>query len=194
MPHGRRGLALACALLAACSAAHPVPPAFADLLAEAPEDQPARLWLQGDQLVGAAVAVGPGAVPPDVRTAIPAVVRGELLFQGREWGRRGSGFRIDKRYTIGAVEHRCSALIARDGTVLERSHTVPLPEVPQEVLAAALSVGPQVDEARMVSGPLREEYWECTVRDRIGHTHIATIGLDGRLRGTVRRVQARIDV
>jgi hypothetical protein len=172
-----------------------VPPAFASLLAEAPEDHPARLWFQGDQLVGAAVAVGPGALPPPVRTTIDAVApRGELTFQGREWSRRGSGFRIDKHYTIGTVEHSRSALIARDGTVLERSHTVPLPEVPHDVLAAAMSVGTDVVEARIVSGTLHEEYWECTVHDRIGHTHVATIGLDGRLRGTVRRVQARIDV
>jgi hypothetical protein len=130
-----------------------------------------------------------------VRTAIDAVApRGDLVFQGSEWGRRGSGYRIEKHYTNGSAQHSRSALIATDGTVLERSHSVPLPEVPQDVLAAAMSVAPNVVEARIVSGPRREEYWECTVHDRIGRTHVATIALDGRLLRTVRRVTARLDV
>ena len=172
-----------------------MPPDLASLLAEAPEDSPARLWLDGDQVVGAAIALGPGALPQEVRTAIDATApRGDLVFQGREWGRRGAGFRIDKHYFLAEFEHTRSALIATDGTVLERSHSVPLPEVPQDVLAAAMSVGPKVVEARIVSGPRREEYWECTVNDRLGRTLVATIALDGRLLRTVRRVNARLDV
>jgi hypothetical protein len=182
-------------MTAACSAGPPVPPDLSRLLAETPEDSPARLWLDGDRVVGVAFALGPGVLPPEVRTAIDAVApRGDLVFQGSEWGRRGSGYRIEKHYANGAVEHTRSALIATDGTVLERSHSVPLPEVPQDVLGAAMSVGPHVVEARIVSGPHREEYWECTVNDRIGHTHVATISLDGRLLRTVRRVQARVHV
>jgi len=200
MTHRRHRLALGCAMALAACAAAPISPALAHLLAEAPEDSTARLWIEGDHLVGAAVGLGPGSLPAAVRTTIDAVApRGEMRFQGREWGPRGTGYRIDKYYAAevipgGAHEHTRSALVAPNGDVLERSHSVPLAKAPGSVLAAALQVGPHVEEVRIVSGPLREEYWECTVRDRIGRTFVATIGLDGRLLRTVRRVPARIDV
>ncbi|MCA8974883.1 MAG: hypothetical protein KDC98_09175 [Planctomycetes bacterium] len=183
------------AVLAGCSTTAPVPDGLARLMTEAPEDTPARLLLTGNSLTGAAVASGPGSLPRAVRTAIDAVApHGETTFQGREWGSRGEGFRIEKRYRQGAEERLASALIADDGRVLERAHSVPLGEVPQPILGAALGVGPEIERAMIVSGPEREEYWQCTVGDRIGRTFVARITLDGVLLQVRRRVTARIDV
>lgn len=190
----RRSALGAALALGACAAPAPLPHAFVRLLAETPEDQPARLTVAGDTVVAAAVATGPGSLPPAVRTTLSAVAPGgELVFQGREWGPRGTGFRIDKHYREGAVEHSRSALIAQDGAVLERAHTVPLADVPHAVLATALQAGPHVQQAWIVSGPRVEECWRCVVRDRLGHTHVVTVGLDGAHLGTVRRVTARLD-
>lgn len=185
-------IALGCLFgLAACATRNGVPKGFAALLADSPETSPARLWLDGDTIVGAAVALGPGALPAAVRLSLDAVApRGELVFQGREWGPRGEGFRIDKHYRIDGEEHDRSALIAADGTVLERSHSVPVPKAPQDVLAAAMQFGTQIVEVHIVSGPEHEEYWHCVVQDRLGHTFVATVDLDARLLGGVRRVQA----
>ena len=170
-----------------------MPDSFSSLLAEAPEGSQARLWLEGGQIAAAAVPVGPGSLPPAVRTTIDAVAPGgELLFQGREWGPRGEGFRVEKNYREGTAHVR-SALIAPDGSVLERAHSVPIPEVPQHVLATALGKGTRIDEASIVSGPLREEYWSLVVHDRGGRTFVVEIDLDGRLRRTLRRVAARVD-
>jgi hypothetical protein len=186
-------LTTALALLAACSASRGVPAGFAEALAEAPEDAAARLVLEGDRITTAAAGVGRTALPEAVRTTIEAVApRGELLFAGLEWGPRGEGFRVDKRYTHG-TPHVRTVLVAPDGRVLERGHSVPIAQVPQAVLAIALRMAPLVDEAMIVSGAEVEEFWRCTVRDRAGRTFVATVGLDGRLLGRARRLRAQVD-
>ncbi len=180
--------------VAACSTAAPVPESLQALVDESPEGMPARFAIDGNRIIASAVAIGPGALPAVVRTTIDAVAPGgEVLFQGREWGPRGAGFRVEKRYRDGAKEHVRSVLVAADGRVLERAHSVPIGEVPQHVLAAAMRVGSMVDEARIVSGPEREEHWSLVVRDRLGRTFVVTIGLDGRSIGSCRRVVARVD-
>jgi len=134
-------------------------------------------------------------MPPEVRTTLDAIAPGgELLFQGREWGPRGRGFRIEKRYRGNGEEHVRSVLIGEDGSVLERAHSVPLTQVPPNVLGAALRTGPHVDEARIVSGPEREEYWSCTIRTRIGRTFVVDVDLDGRVLRTTRRIDAHLDL
>ncbi len=189
----RPNASLAFLALAACAAAS-IPADLTAHLADAPVDTPTRLWLDGDRIVAAAVAVGPGVLPPEVRVTADAVApRGELLFYGREWSERGEGFRIEKRYRDVGAEHVRSVLIAADGSVLERAHTVPLAKVPQHVLVAALRVGPEVVEARIVSGRTEEEYWTCVCRNRIGRTFVADIDLDGRLLRTRRRVDASVE-
>ena len=189
--HAAMGVLLA---LAACATDARLPADLAARFAEAPADASGRLWLEGDRIAAAAIAVGPGALPPAVRTTIDAVApRGELVFQGREWSSRGEGFRIEKRYRENGNEHTRSVLVADDGRVLERSHSVPIAEVPQDVLAVALQRGHQVDEARIVSGAEREEHWSCTVTNRMGWSFVVDIGLDRALLRTRRRVQVRLE-
>lgn len=179
---------LACA---ACSTAGAIPADLARLLAEAPPAATARLWLDGDRIVGAAVPTGPGDLPAGVRTMVDAVVpRGELEFQGREWSARGEGYRIDKRYS---AEDRRSVLISPAGTVLERDHTVAIADVPQHVLASALRIGSHIDEVRIVSGPEHEENWSLVLHDRSGRVFVAEITFDGRVLRSRRRVDARVD-
>jgi hypothetical protein len=177
---------------AACSTSGHVAPELSRLLADAPSDVPARLWLAGDRIVAAAAPLGPGVMPPAVRTTVDAIAPGgALVFAGREWGPRGDGFRVDKRYA--EPDHQRSVLVALDGAVLERAHTVPLPDVPQHVLATALRTGPHVDEAWIVSGPETEEHWTFVVRDRGGRTFAVRVGLAGEPRGRLRRTSARVD-
>jgi len=188
-------MALLGTVLAACTASPDVPPDVARRLQQAPDDAPARLLLEGNQLRAAAVPLGPYEMPAAIRSTIDAIApSGETTFAGREWGPRGEGYRIEKRYLDGGTEHVRTALIAEDGTVLERAHSVRLDEAPESVLATALQTGPLVTLAMVVSGPNREEYWRCTVRDRIGRTFVVTIELDGGLRSVTRQISARVDV
>src|SRR5262245_23048142 len=90
------------ALAGAC-AGPGLPAGFAAAAANAPQDWPVRLWLDGDHVVAAAAGVGPGGLPQAVRTTIDAVAPGgELQFAGREWSAAGEGYRVDKRYVDGA--------------------------------------------------------------------------------------------
>ncbi|MGE3171408.1 MAG: hypothetical protein AB7O97_02205 [Planctomycetota bacterium] len=184
--------AAALALPAAC-AGPALPRGFVAAAAEAPEDMPARLWLDGDAVTAAACGVGPGGLPAPVRSAVEAVTPGgETVFVGREWGPAGDGYRVDKRYADGPDEQFRSALIAPDGAVLERSHSVPLLQVPPAVLTAAAAVGRDVQRCEIVSGPEREQGWRALVVDGGGRTFALGIGLDGRLRTRHRLVSARI--
>jgi hypothetical protein len=176
----------------ACAARSAVPTALAAELAESPPAAEARLWLAGDRIVAAAIPLGPGWLTPTVQTTLRAVAPdGETTFTAREYGPRGTGLRIEKHYTEPA--HDRSVLIGEDGAVLERAHTWPIPEVPQDVLATALRTGPKITTAWIVSGPTAEEYWDLVVQDRDGQTIVVRIGLDGRELARSRRGRARID-
>jgi hypothetical protein len=178
--------------LAACAGAG-LPPGFAAAAANAPEDWPLRLWLDGDHVVAAAAGVGPGGLPQAVRTSIDAVAPGgELQFAGREWSAAGDGYRVDKRYVDGADESFRSALIAADGAVLERSHSVPIGKVPVAVLTAALTVGRDVRRCEIVADAAQETGWRATVVDGAGRSFVAMIGLQGGIRSVYRIVNARL--
>lgn len=180
------------AALAACTGTGRLAAELDAALAMAPPGAAARLWLDGDRLNTAVVPCLPAELPPAVRQMLGAVAPdGERQFTGREWGPRGQGFRIEVRYHDPA--HVRSVLLTDDGAVLERSHTVPLTEVPQHVLATALRHAPFVDEAWIVSGPQREEHWDLLLRERSGALHAVRIGLDGSAISQRRRLDARVE-
>jgi hypothetical protein len=170
-----------------------LPMDLGERLAAAPAGTSARLWLRQDRIVSASVPTGGRGLPLPVRTAIEAVLPdGETTFVGEEWGPFGEGFRIDKRY--GEPEpHERTALIARDGRVLQRAHTVPLRKVPEHVLAAAIVVAPLAAAAWIVSGPEHEEHWTIVVRTRSGEEHAVDVSLDGRRHRSRRRLDGRIE-
>ncbi len=164
-------------------------------LAETPEAMPARLWLSGDRIVRAAASLGPGAIPQAARTAIDTIApSGTLLFQGREWGPGIDGFRVEKHYTDTDPEHSRSVLVTPEGRVLERAHTVPVAQVPRDVLDTALRAAPLVEQAWIVSDEAQQRFWLCELRSRIGHLLVLEIDLDGRLVGVSRRITTRVDV
>lgn len=176
-------------MLQACAAPDLPLRMFGRLLAETPQDQPARLWLVDGELVGVAVATGPGSLPQPVRTTLDAIAPGgQTMFVGREWGPRGDGHRIEKTYedlpgqAPGEGPHFRSVLIAATGTVLERTHSVPLARGPRPVLTTALASGFDVTRAEIVSGPEHEEAWRVTVRNRTGWTFVVETSLAGDLR------------
>lgn len=190
-----RAAGLGCCLaLVACGAGPWRRPPLDELLGDAKAGVPPRLSFAGDELIAVAVPAEPLTIPQVVRTTFQAIAPGgETEFLGREWGPRGTGYRLVKRYREGGHEQVRSVLVDGSGAVLERSHSVPLGEVPQDVLSTALRFGHSVEEVRIVSGPEREEGWAVVVDDRAGHTSALTIGLDGRLRERAVRCAARVE-
>jgi hypothetical protein len=159
-----------------------LPSGFAEAAATAPQDTPARLFLRGDAIDGAAAGIGPGGLPAPVRATIEAVTPGgETVFLGREWGPHGEAFRIEKRYVEGQGESFRSALVAEDGGVLERSHTLPTVKVPAVVLGAAMPFGRDIRRCEIVSDATTERFWRIRCVDGGGRTFVATVSLDGSL-------------
>lgn len=155
--------------------------------------QTPRLSVSGNQVVSVATPIDVRGLPADVRTTLEAIApAGVLEFCGEEWGPRGEGYRIEKSYLEPTPHHR-SLLVAVDGAVLERSHTLPLPRVPQHVLATGLGKGSSIDSAEIVSGPVREEFWRLIVKDRSGRTFVVKVALDGTELETQRRSQSVVD-
>lgn len=192
----RRSLLLPplCALFVACAGPGRAP-ALSAWLSEAPEAEPARLWLVDDQVVRAIVPLGPGAVPQAARDRVEqAAPGGTVAFHGREWGPFGSGFRIDKHYDDHQVALQRTVLVSADGRLLDFGQAVPLTQVPRAVLDAALAIGRDVQVCWLFAEPGRDPRWECTVQDRIGRTHVVTIDVDGRVRSTSREVGARLRI
>ena len=136
------GLGLVCTLLAGCANTG-LPRAFADALATSPEDIAARLHIDGDRVISAAAASGPGGIPQVVRSTIDGVAPGgEVVFAGREWGPYGACFRVEKRYVEGPEQTFRSALIA-DKYVLDTFGTgankLPFPEAARKDYARMLA-------------------------------------------------------
>ncbi len=197
MRHAPFALVLALAVpgcMTACSAPGETRLRLRQLLAEAPNDSPPRILLDGDRIDAVAVPLGPGSLPPAVRTTFDAIAPGGTTrFVGRESSRRGDGYRVEKAYEASGTASARSVLCTASGEVLERWHTVPIADVPQTAATAALRVAPVIDEARIVSGPTSEELWSFTLHDRIGWTFVVEVALDGRLLRRTRQLAARVE-
>jgi hypothetical protein len=179
-------------LLAAACATSAVPASFADEVLAAPGDGEPRLLLNGNSIVAATAPLPTRDLPRAVAVMLDAIAPdGQRTFTGREWGPRGEGYRIDCSYTD--PPHVRSMLLTPDGRVLERSHTVPIADVPQHILATGLRTASLIDEAAIVSGPEREEYWTLMVRDRSGRRFAVRIDLAGHQLSSWRRLAARLD-
>ncbi len=180
-------------LLLLTSCATPGARAVGDLLSEAQADGEPRITIDGGAVVTVASPVDYRALPAAARQTCEALAPdGALVFCGVERGARGEGYRVEKRYEA-PVPHRRSVLVDGDGAVLERSHTLPTSDAPQEILAAALRYGSFVQEVEIISGPTREEGWRVLVSDRRGRAFSVALDLYGRLVGLRRRTRARVD-
>jgi hypothetical protein len=196
-----RIVAAATLLFGGC-AADPVPlRAFAAALADAPQDQRARLWLADGVLIGAAAPAGPGTLPQAARTTLDAKAPGgHQEFLGREWGPRGAGLRVEKSYPDlpgqqpGDAPHFRSVLLTPGGDVLETTHSVPLAKVPAPVLQHAMAFGTSVERAEIVSGSEVEEGWRVLTHNRAGWTYAVEMSLTGEVLRAARVIDAALFV
>ncbi len=177
---GRIPCTIAALLLSGC-AANGWHADFVRAAATAPEDMPARIEANADGIVAAAAAIGPGGLPSAAKTAMDAIAPGGVtLFLGREWGPWGQGYRVEKRYDDGPDASYRSALVAGDGSVLQRSHSVPIAKTPAAALGAAMPFGRDIRRCEIVSDAETEREWRITTKDGGGRTLRVRVGLDGR--------------
>ena len=167
--------------------------ASTEMLSEAEANQEARLTLSGGRVISVSSPIDFRALPARARATSEAIQpEGTLIFCAQERGPHGDGYRVEKHYEE-PFPHMRSVLVDVNGSVLERSHTLRLVDVPQHVLATALSLGPKVKSAEIVSGPIAEELWRVVIEDRRGRVLVASISLEGTLWATARRNLARVD-
>lgn len=172
------------------------PPAgsFAALAQDAPSDQPLQLTFAGDAVASVAVPLGPGGLDARLRAAVDAIEPGgHTVLMAREWGPRGDGYRIEKRYGEGVAEQFRSVLLSADARVLERSHTLSVSETPPAVLVAATAATRRtVLRIDIVSGPTKEEYFRLLLRDGGGRRFAVDCTPDGAVLATRRLLDAQV--
>jgi hypothetical protein len=186
-------LSLVAAAIGGCSAG-PSAGSFAALAQDAPSDQPLLLTFAGDAVASVTVPLGPGALDARLRAAVDAIEPGGRTVRvAREWGPRGDGYRIEKRYGDGLAEQFRSLLLSADAVVLERSHTVSVNETPPAVLTAATaSTRRSVLRIDIVSGPSTEEYFRVLLRDGGGRRFAVDCSPSGAVLATRRLLDAEV--
>jgi hypothetical protein len=190
------GLSLLAAASGGCHASPSTAGSFAALAQDAPSDQPLLLTFAGDAVASVAVPLGPGALDARLRAAVDAIEPGgRTVLVAREWGPRGDGYRIEKRYGDGLAEQFRSLLLSADAIVLERSHSVSVNETPPAVLTAATAATRRaVLRIDIVSGPSTEEYFRLLLRDGGGRRFAVECTPSGAVLATRRLLDAQVQV
>ena len=175
-------LLLLAPLTATCSSLGHLPPEFGALALEAPPDQPLRIALRGGTVETVSVPLGLGRFPPAAARRAAELVHpeGTTVMQSREWGYLGTGYRIEKHYPDEPSGQWRSVLVDSDGRILERTHSLPIPVVPQEVLATASGNSRRdVDRIDVVQNINGEEFFRIQVTNNQGHKYLVTCDVNG---------------
>jgi len=127
---------------AACSAPRAIPSEIVTALADTPSSGGIRILLEDKKFAQWIIAVEPNSLPAPVQRSAEAVLQGgELSFVGQVHGGPEEAYLLEKRYPQLAEQHMRKAIIAADGQVILRSHSIPRRELPREVGAALQAKG-----------------------------------------------------
>lgn len=162
----------------------------------APASALAAVELVGGELTRGQVDVAEADVPAEV-LRIESTIQpgGERTVLARAFGPTGDGFRFVRRYPRDAACPERSVLLAADGTVLERSHALPVNEAPAAVLERSASVAAgQVTRIHVVQGQPGEEWYRIHLAAADGTRHLLECETDGTVRLLVRLLAGEIAV
>lgn len=134
-------------------------------------------------MTGVAIDVTPRELPAAARRMADAILppRGSKLAElAREWGPRGTGYRIARSYAEGNADVR-SALVTEDGQVLERTHRIAPAKLPAAVRRAAEGARPGgvIQHADVVQGAPGEESFRILVAEGRAATWLVECGPRG---------------
>ncbi|MHC5065833.1 MAG: hypothetical protein ACYTG5_17860, partial [Planctomycetota bacterium] len=118
-------------MLGACTLPPAIPGEVIRDLLDAPQNGAVRVLIQDGEAVQWIVSLDPRTLPESVRRASEAVLQeGEFRFIGRFHGASEPAFFLEKTYPDQSADHVRKAIIADDGRILLRSHSLALSEVP----------------------------------------------------------------
>lgn len=179
----------------ACSGLGHVPADFDAVALEAPANEPVRLFVENGEITSLSVPLPRGGVPLEARRVADLVFPGgTIVFEGREWGPLGNGYRIEKYYPD-VVSERRSLLVAAGGEILEQTHSLPVAEAPQDVLlAAAADYRRDLDRIDVVHSGDDREYFRVHATDTMGRGYLVECAPDGGDLRVARILQAEVAV
>jgi len=143
---------------ASCTAPPSSPAAFLATLDELPTGQVPRLYLTAGEPPRWALPMPYDEFPSSVGRTVETVLQdGELRFAGRVYGGPEDAYLVEKLYPVLGSHHLRRALVASDGRVLLRSHTLPIAEAPDPV-AKRISARGELESLEFVEGRASSYY------------------------------------
>lgn len=117
-------------------------PAVLQALEELPGGKTARLYVDANQAPRWVVPLDEDALPSIVRrTAQTVQPDGTLHFVGRVYGGPEGIYIVEKRYPAQGEDHLRRVIISNDGSVILRSHSLPIDRAPDPVAARIAARG-----------------------------------------------------
>lgn len=142
-----------------------------------PEQNP-RLFLAADQAPYWVIPIAYSDLPTIVsRTARAVQPGGELRFTGKVYGGPEDAYLIETVYAEIADDHLRRMIIASDGRVLLRSHSLPKSDLPEE-LAARIAAKGKLETLEFVAGD-GPSYYRVTILDADGARRVRSYTLAG---------------
>ncbi len=127
------------------------------------------------------IAIEPDALPPAVRRASQAVLQeGEYRFIGRIHAASETTFLLEKQYPLLPGEHLRTAIIAADGRIISRSHSIPLADLPVAARSELQNRG-KVQSLEFVEES-DANYFRAKFADGQGNEQTIEIDAAGRMR------------
>jgi hypothetical protein len=197
----RRVTAISClscllVLLAGC-ASPAFWPEFTNALFDAPGSGVCKITIHNGQLLSYSAAVRPSDVPEKVRRTLDKLGGGgETRYLAREWGPRGTSYRLDKLVRRDNRDERRTWLVDDDGAVVGRSYEIALVDVPKTLRQQAAKSGLGEDAivwADVVLGTAGDAgHFRILLEDRDGRQKIVECRADGGQVVWYRVIQAEV--
>ena len=127
------------------------------------------------------IAIDLDSVPVPVRRAAEAVLQGgELFFVGQVHGGSEEAFFMEKRYPELVEAHARKAIIAKDGRIVLRSHSILQRDLPEEVSTAIRRRG-DLESLEFIEGD-DDSYYRAVFLDDQGLRQAIELDIGGKER------------
>ncbi len=183
-------------LLASC--ASPVFwPQFVDTLFDAPRDGVSRLTIRNGQVFAYSAPVRSQDVPEKVKRTMDELREGgQTVYLAREWGPRGTAYRIEDLVRVSGRDELRSLLVDDEGHVVGRSYEITPADAPSSMLDHATTMGLGRDRIRKTSVVLGSAgdpgHYRMLLEDREGRLRMLECRADGTGATWSRIIQAEV--
>lgn len=145
-----------------------------------PPGETPRLFLDASTALRWVIPIEQADLPPTVsRTARAVQQGGELRFVGKVYGGPEDSYLIETAYPDIAADHLRRLIVAADGRVILRSHSLPRADLPGQLLAEITSMG-ELETLEFVEGE-GPSYYRATIIETGGARRVKSYSQAGEL-------------